>query len=135
MLFGFFRRRNDSGLWGEEVAARMLAGIGFKVLGKRVRVGVRDEIDILARDGDALVFVEVKTRASRMFGRPASSVNRHKRHVLSRAAARYLKSRKFPRVFFRFDVVEVVGRPGDDAPEVNHIRNAFQMDPRYRLPY
>lgn len=125
---------SDSGLWGEEVAARMLAGKGYKILGTRVRLDARDEIDIAARDGDTLVFVEVKTRKDVDFGRPAAAVNRAKRHALSRAAVRYLKRIKFPSVNFRFDIVEVTGSPDEGEPEINHIENAFTLDRIYFVP-
>ena len=123
-----------SGLWGEEQAATLLAAKGYRILGRRVRIGTRDEIDLVARDGSVLVFVEVKTRKSEDFGSPASAVDRAKRHALSRAAVRYLKKLKDPRVYFRFDVVEVVGQPGDSAPAVRHLPNAFTLDRCYNLP-
>lgn len=141
-LYGKFRRRGpdgakppDAGLWGENLAARFLERAGLKILGRRVRVGTRDELDLVARDGESLVFVEVKTRRSEDFGRPVSAVDRKKRHAMSRAAVRYLAKLKYPRVFFRFDVVEVVGCPEDDEPELRHIRNAFPLDRRYHPPY
>lgn len=137
-----FQRRKESGrtttaqigLWGEEVAARMLCAKGLKVLGRRMRIGLRDELDIVARDGDVLVFVEVKTRRGESFGRPVTAVDRGKRHVMSRAAVRYLRKLKNPRVAFRFDVVEVVGSPGDAEPVVRHMTNVFTLDRRYVLP-
>ncbi|MBT3192295.1 MAG: YraN family protein [Verrucomicrobia bacterium] len=124
-----------TGEWGEAVAAKALKKKGFKILGKRVRVGTRDELDLVARDGEVLVFVEVKTRKSETFGRPAASVDRKKRHTLSRAAVRYLKRLKNPRVCFRFDVVEVVGDMETEAPPtIRHIENAFALERRYQLP-
>ncbi|MBM4142321.1 MAG: YraN family protein [Lentisphaerae bacterium] len=128
------RAHLESGLWGEAVAARALRRKGWRILGRRVRVDARDEIDIVARDGKALVFVEVKTRAREEFGRPLEAVDRKKRRVLSRAALRYLNRLGDPRVCFRFDVVEVVGAPGDKRPEVRHFDNAFVLDRRYDLP-
>jgi putative endonuclease len=127
-------RREDSGRWGERMAARELERRGFRILGTRVRVGLRDEIDLLARHGAVLVFVEVKTRRSERFGRPADAVDRRKRHRMSRAAVRYLQSLDNPRILFRFDVVEVVGLPGDAAPAIRHIERAFPLDRRYMLP-
>jgi putative endonuclease len=135
----FFRRRQAetdssfSGRWGEEAAARHLENKKYKILGRRVRIGRRDEIDLVARWGEVLIFVEVKTRRSVAFGRPADFVDRKKRHALSRAAVRYLERLRNPRVTFRFDVVEVVGAPGAE-PEVRHIENAFQLDKRFMLP-
>ncbi|MBL7115299.1 MAG: YraN family protein [Kiritimatiellae bacterium] len=124
-----------AGLWGESCAEKHLSAVaGFKILGRRVKVSPRDEIDLVARDGDVLVFVEVKTRASEAFGRPMDAVDRAKRHTLSRAAVRYLKKLKNPRVAFRFDVVEVIGREEDGSPEICHTPNAFHLDRCYRLP-
>ena len=124
-----------SGIWGEKIAEGFLRKNGFKIIGRRVKIGSRDELDIVARDGRELVFVEVKTRATVKFGEPLSAVNRGKRHALSRAAVRYLKRLHSPEVIFRFDVVEVVGTPdSDEDPVVRHIPNAFQLDRIYRVP-
>ncbi|MBN1675574.1 MAG: YraN family protein [Kiritimatiellae bacterium] len=124
----------DVGEWGEQQAERELKRKGYRILGRRVRVGDRDELDIVARDGDVLVFVEVKTRKSETYGRPIRAVDRKKRRALSRAAVRYLRRLKFPPVDFRFDVVEVVGRVGQSNPFVRHVERAFTLDGRYRLP-
>jgi putative endonuclease len=123
-----------SGIWGEEVAADALRRAGLRVLGRRVRVGRRGEIDLLARDGVTLVFVEVKTRRSESFGRPFSAVDRRKRLALSRAACGYIRKLRGPTPFFRCDVVEVVGRPGAGAPQVRHLRGAFTLDRRFMPP-
>jgi putative endonuclease len=124
----------DTGEWGEGVAERALRASGYKILGKRVRFSSREELDLVARQKDVLVFVEVKTRGSESFGRPYDSVDRDKRRAMGRAAVHYLKRLGFPGIFYRFDVVEVIGEPGDAAPEVRHIENAFTLDDRYRLP-
>ena len=123
------------GKWGERLAARHLRGKGYRILGRRVRMGRRDELDIVARDGDSLVFVEVKARSSETYGRPVASVDREKRQALSRAAVAYLQKLKFPPLYFRFDVVEVVGECGAAQPSINHIENAFTLDGRYQLPF
>jgi putative endonuclease len=128
------KRPADRGQWGEDVAARALRRKGYRILGKRVRIDNRDELDLVARDHNVLVFVEVKTRGRADFGRPIDAVDRRKRRVLSRAAMRYLGKLRDPRVCFRFDVVEVLGGDGDKHPEVRHIENAFGLDRRYDLP-
>jgi putative endonuclease len=119
-------RHLKTGCWGEEEAARWLKAEKYKILGRRVRVGRHDELDIIARKNGVLVFVEVKTRRSEEWGRPFSAVNRAKRRNLSRAASAFLKKQKKPPDYFRFDVVEVVGEPGGGKPLVRHIENAFQ---------
>jgi len=123
-----------TGLWGEGEAERFLVAKRYKILSRRFRVTVRDEVDLIVRDGEILVFVEVKTRKTESYGRPLSAVDRKKRHVISRAAVRYLKKLGIP-VTFRFDVVEVIGRPGTGSPKIRHIENAFQLDRCYVLPW
>lgn len=124
----------DAGRWGEEIAARWLAGHGYAIIGQRVRPNRRDELDLIVQRGACLVFVEVKTRRNENYGRPVAAVNARKRHSLCRAAAAYLRRARYPEGCYRFDVVEVVGRPGPDAPVVRHIKDAFRFDPRYRFP-
>jgi putative endonuclease len=124
----------DTGIWGEKQAERFLKKKGYKILGRRVRIGDRDEIDLVARDGEVLVFVEVKTRRREDFGRPMAAVDRDKRHSLSRAALRYLKALKNPKVCFRFDVAEVISEDRNN-PEINYIENAFTLDKCYSLPF
>jgi len=126
--------RPSAGLWGESQAERALRQKGYSILGRRVRVGRRDELDLVARDGEVLVFVEVKTRKAETFGRPATAVNHAKRHYLSRAAVRYLKQLRQPPDAFRFDVVEVIGTADAPAPLIRHIENAFPLDRCYRVP-
>ena len=121
-----------SGRWGESLAARLLKSKGWKIVGKRVRVGRHDEIDLIAQAGDILVFTEVKTRRNETFGRPFSAVNKDKRKRLSRAAVGYLKKKNIKPDHIRFDVIEVIGEPGG-TPELRHIENAFQLDSAYRL--
>ncbi|MDP2991221.1 MAG: YraN family protein, partial [Kiritimatiellota bacterium] len=65
--------RPSTGPWGEAQAERTLRQKGYAILGRRVRVGRRDELDLVARDGEVLVFVEVKTRKAEMFGRPGEA--------------------------------------------------------------
>ena len=123
-----------AGAWGEAQAESALRQKGYTILGRRVRVGRRDEIDLVARDGAVLVFVEVKTRTSEDFGRPCAAVNRAKRHYLSRAAVRYLRHLRSRPQAFRFDVVEVVGVGHQPAPLIRHNENAFPLDRCYRVP-
>ena len=126
--------RPAAGQWGEAQAERALRQKGYSILGRRVHVGRHDELDLVARDGTVLVFVEVKTRKTEAFGRPGEAVNHAKRHYLSRAAVRYLKHLRQPPDAFRFDVVEVIGTVDTPAPLIRHIENAFPLDRCYRVP-
>ena len=137
-----FKRNTDeeaphltAGRWGEAVAAKYLAQQGYKLLGTRVRVGLRDELDIIARQGETLIFVEVKTRASEQWGRPFDAVDRKKRRILGRAAFRYMKRLRKKPPYFRFDVIEVIGNRDDGEPQIRHIPNAFSLPPEYRVPW
>ena len=122
-----------TGIWGETLAADMLAQKGYKILGRRIQLG-RDEIDLVAcplsEAKPLVIFVEVKTRASDQFGGGRAAVDKRKRHALCRAAAHYM--RKLPKTPFRFDLVEVIGsRNAHSAPVIRHYENAFPMELRY----
>ena len=125
------------GLWGEREAEKWLVReAGLKCIGRRVKVG-RDEIDLVMEDRDArgreIVFVEVKTRSSELFGGGRAAMDRRKRHALCRAVARYM--RRQPPTPFRIDLVEVYGRAGSgEAPRIEHQRAAVPMELRYAAP-
>ena len=127
--------RPDTGAWGEAVAADFLKRQGWSILARRARTDRRNELDLVARADDTLVFVEVKTRASETFGRPMDAVTPAKRRHLSRAAVRYVSRRRIRLPYVRFDVIEVIGRPdAGEAPVIRHIENAFPLAGRYRFP-
>lgn len=121
------------GRWGERKAARYLRQQGYRILEKRLRIGPHDEIDLIVRSAETVLFVEVKTRRTERHGRPFCAVDARKRKNLSRAAIAYLKENKLQPAYIRFDVIEVIGEPGPYSPELRHIENAFTLDARYRL--
>lgn len=84
----------------------------------------------MCRDGDTLVFVEVKTRSSEDFGRPFEAITSKQKRRISRGALAWLRMLDNPDIFFRFDVVEVMMRPGA-APRLELIRNAFPLSEPY----
>ena len=111
------------GAYGERVAVRALTDAGLSVLDRNWRC--RDgELDVVARDGDALVFCEVKTRTGTGFGLPAEAVTWRKRHRLRVLASAWLAAHDHHAPQLRFDVVGVhVPRTG--PARVVHLRNAF----------
>src|SRR5207249_7697478 len=118
------------GRLGERAARKHLRRAGLKFLAANFHSS-RGEIDLIFRDGDCLVFVEVKTRSSEDWTRPAAAVNAHKRRLLSQAALDYLKLLKQPRVKMRFDIVEVLLRDGA-VGQIRHLPNSFALSPPYR---
>lgn len=109
---------------GERAAARYLRWCGYKVLLTRYRQPY-GEIDILAVDGQTIVFVEVKTRRSEEEGRPAEAVTPERQARITRAALAFLKSRRLLEYASRFDVIEVAWPENQKRPTINHIRDAF----------
>lgn len=112
------------GKLGERIAADHLALAGRKLLYKNYRGPHGGEIDIVARDGDTLSFVEVKTRTQKGYGRPLDAVDRNKQALIERGANSWLKLLGRRDFIWRFDVVEVILAEGELA-EVNVIKNAF----------
>ncbi len=134
-VVGRTSKRLRPGEWGERQAEIELRRAGLRIAGRRVHVGRRDEIDLIAWDADTLVFVEVKTRATEAYGRPVDAVNLAKRRHLSRAAVRHIKARRLKPAYIRFDVVEVVGTEDGPPPTVRHLRSVFPLEGGYRLPW
>ena len=110
---------------GERAARDYLRRQGLKFLTANFR-SERGEIDLIFRDGDCLAFVEVKTRSSEDWTRPAAAVNATRRRRLSRTALDYLRLLKNPPVKIRFDIVEVLLAEGK-VREVRHLPNTFAM--------
>lgn len=115
---------------GERAARRHLRRQGLKFLTANFRSD-RGEIDLIFRDRDCLVFVEVKTRSSEDWVRPAAAVDERKRRLLSQCALDYLKLLKHPPVKIRFDIVEVL-LAGEAVREVRHLPNTFPLSAPYR---
>ena len=115
---------------GERAAKKQLKRQGLKFLTANFRTP-RGEIDLVFRDDDCLVFVEVKTRSSEEWTRPAAAVNKERRGRLTRAALDYLRLLKNPQVKIRFDIVEVLLQDSR-VREVRHLPNAFAMERPYR---
>jgi len=118
------------GALGENLACRYLKRNGYKILFRNFRGRIGGEIDVVCRDNDTLVFVEVKTRGREDFGRPFEAVDREKRKRISRGALAWLRMLDNPDILFRFDVVEIV-IADDTKPRVELIKNAFPLSKPY----
>jgi putative endonuclease len=114
----------ESGKAGEDLAAGYLVENRYRIIERNFKCAL-GEIDIIARDGPAIVFIEVKSRKSARYGRPEEAVDRRKQAKLSRIALAYLKSRSGLDTRARFDVVSVYLRPG--GPEIRLFKNAFDL--------
>lgn len=126
---GFAARRRAHlrlGRRGERLARCLLQVLGLDVLDRNYR-GKHGEIDVVARDGDVLCFVEVKTRHRAWAARPAAAVHRAKQRRLVRTAHQYLRELGHPALRYRFDIVEVLLNRWQ-ARDIRYYRNAFTED-------
>jgi putative endonuclease len=114
------------GVLGEELAFHYLRGRGYKVLLRNYENPL-GEIDLIAKEKGALVFIEVKTRSSDAMGDPAESVTAFKRHQIIKSAQYYIKRYGIHEVPCRFDVVCVLLMPEAD-PVIRIVENAFGVD-------
>ncbi len=103
---------------GERIACMLLMKQGFDILARRYR-GRSGELDIIAYEGETLVFIEVKTRSTADFGEPWQFVDWRKQQILRRAADDFIADHDLGRYAYRFDIVSVLGN------EATLFRNAF----------
>jgi putative endonuclease len=113
------RRLGDA---GEAAAAELLVKQGFRIVARNHRCR-RGEVDLVAEQGDLLVFVEVRTRESALFGSPEETVGFRKQRRVVLAAQDFLARRRGPPRAIRFDVVAVIDAPS--GPQLTHYPNAF----------
>lgn len=121
-----FRKRpaGSLGEQGEGWACRHLQKQGYRILGRQVK-GRYGELDIIASQGQTIVFVEVKARSKTDHGHPADAVNRDKQSKLTRAALEFLKRHKLLDRRARFDVIAVTLDAAGE-PQIEHFQNAFE---------
>jgi putative endonuclease len=118
------------GTLGERLACRFLRRNGYKILHRNFWGGRGGEIDIVCRDHDTLVFVEVKTRNTEYFGQPVRAVHADQQRRISRGALTWLRMLDNPEIAFRFDVVEVIVLE-TEKPRLELVRNAFHLAKPY----
>ena len=120
------------GQLGEKLAAGHLKRQGMKILYRNFRATHGGEVDIVARDGGVLAFVEVKTRTTEIYGRPVEAVNMDKRFLITRGAFEWLRLLETDglEINYRFDVVEILLKKGK-REQINLIKGAFETPDSY----
>jgi putative endonuclease len=113
------RRSRPLGTWGERLAEEFLVASGYQILERNYRVR-GGEADLVARHGDSIVVVEVKTRASRRFGAPNQAVTTAKSRRVYRAGCAYCRARGHSLSQLRCDVITVDCTEGTGEPRLRH---------------
>ncbi|HOJ51645.1 MAG TPA: YraN family protein [Syntrophales bacterium] len=121
------KSKSATGFRGEEAAAQFLKQKGLKILERNFHCPL-GELDIVGREGNVVVFVEVRTRRSTRFGTPLESVDERKKRRLSRLALFYLKGKGWEDKPARFDVVGVKVKEKGEV-EIDWVRDAFDFHP------
>jgi len=118
------RERIDLGILGEELALKEVRRLGYKKIVRNYRCPL-GEVDLIARDGDTLVFIEIKTRKGKSIGYAKEAVDARKRRQLSKVALAYMKVNDCCEAKARFDVVAI--NLGQSKAQVQVIKNAFDL--------
>ena len=113
---------NDTGHWGEVKAAEYLQAQGYEIVVKNYRHR-HAEIDLIAKQGKLMIFVEVKTRSGTGFGMPEEFVNYAKSRLIMKAAENYIFDHDWL-YDVRFDIISILIRPNGDL-NIRHIKDAF----------
>jgi putative endonuclease len=118
--------RPSAGRRAEELAADLLTRAGLRIVARNWR-RPEGELDIVADDAGACVFVEVRSRTGLEMGHPLESITPQKRAQIIRVARLYLDAHPTPATAYRFDVVSVTFSTDESPPDVQHIANAFEL--------
>lgn len=121
--------RKQLGLRGERIAEEYLQSSGYRIRERNFRIR-EGEIDLVAEGDGALVFVEVKTGRSDLFGHPADKVDFRKQRRMIKAATAFLQTQDIGDMDCRFDVISIQIKM--EARIIEHIKDAFQIDPADR---
>lgn len=120
--------RHQFGHASEHLAEQFLLAKGYRIIERNLRTSI-GELDLVAEDGEVLVFVEVKGRTSEAFGGALEAVGYRKQAKLVKLASQYLAQRHISQKACRFDVVLVQGRAGHPG-HIEHLQNAFDVSER-----
>ncbi|KJS81293.1 MAG: hypothetical protein JM58_17345 [Peptococcaceae bacterium BICA1-8] len=113
----------DLGFKGEAMALKKIASLGYKILAQNFRCKL-GEIDLIAKDKDTLVFIEVRSKSNEKYGLPQETVNTKKQRKLRQVAEFYLMKNNLYHMYCRFDVIGIVWQQGDEL-EIEIIKDAF----------
>jgi len=116
---------HELGRRGEALAAALLEAEGWRILARNFRFR-RKEIDLIARRGDVVAFIEVKTRAGSGYGHPLEAVTWAKRREIETVARAWVARYGDPTDLYRFDTVAIVCREGE-APQLLHVEDAWRL--------
>lgn len=115
--------KQETGRSGEEIASKYLEREGYKILDRNFNCH-QGEIDIIAKDKNEIVFIEVKTRTNKKYGFASEAVNENKQKHLLSAIKYYIYIKKYEKCFIRIDVIEVYMKNG--KVNINHIKQAIE---------
>ena len=120
--------RKQVGNKGESLAEDYIKRKGYKIIQRnyRCRLG---EIDIIAKDDDTIVFIEVRTKQNENFGSPQGSVTSTKKSKISKTALSFIQEKNLSGYSYRFDFIAITFSQG--KPNIEHIENAFMPNGRY----
>ncbi len=121
-------QRRVRGQRGEQRAEQFLCGLGYTILGRNYRCP-RGEIDLVVRDRETVVFVEVRSHSQALFGDPLASINQRKQRRIAKAALHYLSRFNLHDTAARFDVIGILGE--DEGAKLTHIKGAFELPPAW----
>jgi putative endonuclease len=116
-------KRHRIGAWGEEIARQYLETKGYRILARNWRTQ-EGEVDLVAQDGETIVFVEVKTRTSKEFGWPEESITVTKRRRLQRSAMAYLSDQDLIDILWRIDVIAIDRNHSGGVERLDHYIDA-----------
>jgi len=117
------QNKRNTGSYGEDLACKFLGQHGCQIIERNFFYG-HGEIDIIAKDGDELIFVEVKYRTNLEFGPPELSISKGKQKLIRRTAEAYLFEKGIKDQDCRIDFIAILHLK-DEKPKINHIINAF----------
>jgi putative endonuclease len=117
--------KRDLGQHGERTAERFLSAHGCIIVARNYRCAW-GEVDLIVRDCETLVFVEVRTHTGPVFGDPLESVTRRKQHQIVKAATHYVMQHHIDNQPMRFDVIGIRWQD-DGTPQVSHVKGAFEL--------